>query len=165
MYDLDRIDFAILEHLQNNARLSNKELAGLIGLAPSSCLERVRRLTRAGAFEGYHARVSDEALGIGVHAMIEVSLKVHSRESVDAFTEYALDGVDEVVELFHVTGEQDFFMHVAVRDADHLRDLLLDHFTTLPEVARLQTHIVFSHRQHPVRPALSRALAESASRG
>ena len=158
MFDLDRIDFAILEHLQNNARLSNKELAALVGLAPSSCLERVRRLTGEGALEGFHARVSDGALGIGVHAMIEVSLKVHSRESVHSFTEYAINEIDEVVELFHVTGEQDFFMHVAVRDADHLRDLLLDRFTTLPEVARLQTHIVFSHRRHPVRPVLARDL-------
>jgi DNA-binding Lrp family transcriptional regulator len=60
--ELDRIDFAILEHLQNNARLSNKELAALVRLAPSSCLERVRRLTREGALEGFHARVSDHAL-------------------------------------------------------------------------------------------------------
>jgi DNA-binding Lrp family transcriptional regulator len=158
MFDPDRIDFAILEHLQNNARLSNKELAALVGLAPSTCLERTRRLTREGVLEGFHARVADEALGIGVHAMIEVSLKIHSRETVEAFSEYALGEVDEVVELFHVTGEQDFFMHVAVRDADHLRDLLLDHFTTLPEVARLQTHIVFSHRRHPARPVLARKL-------
>ena len=159
MIDLDRIDFAILESLQNNARLSNKELAAQVGLAPSSCLERVRRLTREGVLEGFHAWVSDEALGVGVHAMIEVSLKVHSRESVDTFTQYALGEIDEVVELFHVTGDQDFFMHVAVRDADHLRDLLLDHFTTRPEVARLQTHIVFSHLRHPVRTPLSRDLA------
>jgi DNA-binding Lrp family transcriptional regulator len=152
--DLDRIDFAILEHLQNNARLSNKELAALVGLAPSSCLERVRRLTREGALEGFHARVADHALGIGVQAMIEVSLEEHSRESVQVFTDYALNEVEEVVGLFHVTGEQDFFMHVAVRDADHLRDLLLDRFTTRSEVARLQTHIVFQHHRKPVRPAL-----------
>ena len=152
--ELDRIDFAILEHLQNNARLSNKELAALVRLAPSSCLERVRRLTREGALEGFHARVSDHALGIGVQAMIEVSLEEHSRESVQVFTDYALNEVEEVVGLFHVTGEQDFFMHVAVRDADHLRDLLLDRFTTRAEVSRLQTHIVFQHHRKPVRPAL-----------
>ncbi|MBT8462123.1 MAG: Lrp/AsnC family transcriptional regulator [Gemmatimonadetes bacterium] len=158
---LDRIDFEILDHLQNNARLSNKELAALVDLAPSSCLERVRRLTRDGALEGFHARVSDEALGIGVQAMIEVSLEKHSRETVQVFTEYALNDVDEVIGLFHVTGDQDFFMHVAVRDADHLRDLLLDRFTTRPEVSRLQTHIVFRHHRRPVRPALSRPLAHS----
>jgi DNA-binding Lrp family transcriptional regulator len=70
------------------------------------------------------------------------------------FTDYALNEVEEVVGLFHVTGEQDFFMHVAVRDADHLRDLLLDRFTTRAEVSRLQTHIVFQHHRKPVRPAL-----------
>jgi DNA-binding Lrp family transcriptional regulator len=151
--DIDRIDFAILEHLQNNARLSNKELAARVGLAPSSCLERVRRLVRDGVLRGFHAEVSDHAMGIGVHAMIEVSLERHSRDSVQAFSDYALNSVDEVIGLYHVTGEQDFFMHVAVRDADHLRDLLLDRFTTRPEVARLQTHIVFSHEHRPVRKA------------
>lgn len=150
--NLDRIDFAILDHLQNNARLSNKELAAAVGLAPSSCLERVRRLTREGVVRGFHAEVSDHAFGVGVQAMIEVSLERHSREAVEVFTDYALNQVPEVIGLFHVTGEQDFFMHVAVRDADHLRDLLLDRFTTRPDVARLQTHIVFSHERRPLRP-------------
>ena len=86
------------------AQLAEEELAALVGLAPSSCLERVRRLTRDGALEGFHARVSDEALGVGVHAMIEVSHKVHSRESVQRFTEFAIGEVDEVVELFHAGG-------------------------------------------------------------
>ena len=148
---LDRIDFGILERLQKDARLSNKELAAAVGLAPSSCLERVRRLTREGVLRGFHAEVSEQALGLGVQGMIEVSLTRHSREAVEAFTDYALGEVPEVVGLFHVTGEQDFFVHVAVRDADHLRDLLLDRFTTRADVARLQTHIVFRHERRPVR--------------
>lgn len=150
--DIDRIDFAILDLLQKNARLSNKEIAAAVGIAPSTCLERVRRLTRDGALRGFHAEVSDHAFGVGVQAMIEVSLERHSREAVQVFSAYALDEVPEVIALYHVTGEQDFFMHVAVRDADHLRDLLLDRFTTRPEVARLQTHIVFSHERRPLRP-------------
>lgn len=149
--DLDRIDFAIIDALQNDARTSNKELAAAVGLAPSSCLERVRRLEGLGVFQGFHARVSDEALGIGVEAMIDVQLTQHSRELVDRFVEYAL-GVEEVVGVYHITGPRDFVLHVAVRDGDHLRDLLLDRFTTRPEVSRLETHILFFHHRKPRLP-------------
>ena len=152
---LDQIDFEILDQLQNNARLSNKELAAAVGLAPSSCLERVRRLVHDEVLQGFHAEVSDRALGIGAQAMIEVELEQHSRETVDQFSSYVLEKVPEVIGLYHVTGDQDFLMHVVVRDADHLRDLLLDRFTTRSEVARVQTHIVFSHHRRPVRPNLS----------
>ena len=67
---LDRTDCEILAELQKNARLSNKELAARIGLAPSSCLERVRRLASAGVLRGYHAQVDPGALGIGLEAMV-----------------------------------------------------------------------------------------------
>ena len=151
MMELDRIDFDILTALQNDARLSNKELAAHVGLSPSSCLERVRRLRREGALGGAHAEVSDAALGIGVQALIDVQLTRHARELVDDFLAYVLE-VDEVVAVYHVTGEHDFLLHVVVVDTEHLRDLLLDRFTTRSEVARVQTRILFSHRRKPVRP-------------
>jgi DNA-binding Lrp family transcriptional regulator len=69
---LDRIDFAILAALQNDGRLTNKELAGRVGLAPSSCLERVRRLREAGTLRGSHAEVDPAVLGIGLQALLAV---------------------------------------------------------------------------------------------
>jgi len=149
--DFDRIDFDILEALQNDARLSNKELAARVHLAPSSCLERVRRLRATGALGPARTEVSDDALGIGVQALIAVQLTQHSREVVDTFLD-DVDDVDEVVAVFHVSGEHDFLLHVVVTDTDHLRDLLLDRFTTRSEVARVQTHILFSHRRKACRP-------------
>jgi DNA-binding Lrp family transcriptional regulator len=79
---IDRIDGRILDELQKNARLSNKELAGRVGLAPSSCLERVRRLRRDGVPRGFHAEVDPGALGIGLQALIAVRLARHSRDLV-----------------------------------------------------------------------------------
>src|SRR5262249_23022995 len=78
---LDRIDFEILSALQNDARLANKELAARIGMAPSSCLERVRTLTRAGVLRGSHADVDAAALGIGLEALVAIRLVKHSREA------------------------------------------------------------------------------------
>ncbi len=139
---LDRTDRAILAALQKNARLSNKELAARVGLAPSSCLARVQKLAKDGVLRGFHAFVAPDALGIGLQALIAVKLKQHSREKVRAFTRHLL-ALPEVVALYHVTGAMDFQVHVAVRGTDHLRDLALDAFTVRPEVESIQTALLF----------------------
>jgi len=141
---LDRIDFAILLVLQKNGRLANNRLAQLVGVASSTCLERVRRLTRLGVIRGYHCDVDPAAVGVGLEAMIAVRLRQHSRELVDSFREYVAE-LEEVRSVFHVTGGDDFLVHVAVRDSDHLRDLALDSFTTRPEVDHIQTRLIFEH--------------------
>lgn len=147
----DRIDDAILRALQNNARISNKELAAAVGLAPSSCLERVRRLESKGIINGYGAKVEPSALGVGLQAFVSVRLTTHSRDLVDTFRAH-LSTLPEVLSLYHMGGEYDFLVHVAVRDANHLRDLALDAFTTRSEVARIQTALVYEHLQPGVWP-------------
>lgn len=144
MYPFDRIDSEILTALQNNARLSNKELAARVGVAQSTCLERVRRMTRAGVIRGSHCEVDAHALGIGLMAMIAVRLSRHSRQLVDTFRSHVLE-LPEVVACYHMAGANDYLIHVAVRDSDHLRDLALSAFTTRPEVAHLETALVFEH--------------------
>jgi DNA-binding Lrp family transcriptional regulator len=146
--DLDRIDFRILDALQNNGRLSNKELAAHVHLSPSSCWERVRRLHEEGVLTGYHAEVDPKALGIDLQALIGVSLSRHTREAVESFQAHAL-ATREVMAVYHVTGDRDFLIHVAVRDAEHLRDLALEAFTTHPEVANLETSLIFQGDRKP----------------
>ena len=119
MNTFDRIDDGILSALQNNARMSNKELAAVVGLAPSSCLERVRRLQATGVLRGYRAKVDPGSLGIGLEAFVSVRLAKHSREVVDSFREHVTT-LKETVAIYHVAGQEDFLVHVAVRDADHL---------------------------------------------
>jgi DNA-binding Lrp family transcriptional regulator len=148
---LDRIDRALVRALQNDARLSNKELAARVGLAPSSCLERVRRLRQAGVLKGFHAEVAPGALGIGLQALIAVQLRQHSRQDYGTFRAHA-QALPEVLALFHVTGAHDFLVHVAVRDASHLRDLALDAFTTREEVAHIQTSLIFEYTRTPALP-------------
>jgi DNA-binding Lrp family transcriptional regulator len=149
--ELDRIDSAILAALQNNARLSNKELAGRVGLAPSTCLERVRRLFDAGVLLGAHARVDPEALGIRLQAMIGVRLRQHSRDEVLAFRAEMI-GHREVVAVYYLAGVTDFLVHVAVRDAAHLRDFALDAITARADVARVETSLLFEHSRDAEMP-------------
>jgi DNA-binding Lrp family transcriptional regulator len=147
--DLDRTDVHIITELQNNARLSNKELAGRVGLAPSTCLERVRRLSARGVFLGFFADVSPRSLGVGLQAMISVRLSMHARGEIEHFRDHVL-GLSEVSALYHVAGANDFMVHVAVRDTDHLRTLIMSSFTARSEVAHIETALIFEHTRKPV---------------
>lgn len=152
--NLDRTDLRILAALQKNAGISNKELAAHAHLAPSSCLERVRRLREEGVLGDAHVEVDGEALGIGLRAMIAVELRQPSRELLESFREHIL-GLAEVVSLYQIAGDVDFLVHVAVRDTRHLRDLTLDAFTTRSEVARLKTSLIYRHERRWPLPVYS----------
>lgn len=141
---LDRTDRAIVSLLQKNARRSNKELAGAIGIAPSTCSERVHRLEQDGILVGSHAEVDPRALGIGLRALVAIRLTRHAASEVARFRDHAL-AMPEVIGWSHVTGANDFLVHVVVRDADHLRQLAVTGFTSLPEVAHIETSLVFEH--------------------
>lgn len=141
---LDRIDRRILAILANNARITNQDLAAQVGLSPSSCLERVRGLREAGVIRGVHADLAPEALGVGMQALVAVRLRQHTRELVDGFQRYAA-GLPEVLQLYHITGIEDFLVHLACRDAHHLREFTLDAFTGRPEVAQIHTSLIFEH--------------------
>lgn len=142
MKSLDRIDFAILGELQKDARLSNKELAGRVGLAPSSCLERVRHLQQSGVLRGFHADVAPAPIGIELEAMIAMRLTLHSRQTLSDFREHLL-AQPEVIQVFRTSGANDFLVHVAVPNAAYLRDLTFDRFATRAELSHMETAIVF----------------------
>ena len=141
---LDRTDRAIVALMQEDARRSNKELAAAVGIAASTCSERLRRLEDAGVLRGYTADVDPAALGIGMRAILAIRLRRHNASEVDTFREHVLS-MPEVVQVSHVTGGNDFLVQVVVRDAAHLRDLAVSGFTSLPEVAHIETSLVFDH--------------------
>ena len=145
---LDRTDVAIVRGLMADARRTNRDLAAAVGLSPSACLERVRRLVADGVIDGYHAAVDAEAVGIGIQALVMVRLQRHTRTVIEAFQSHC-DGLEEVVDWWHLTGGSDYQLEVAVRDHDHLRTFLMDSFTTRPEVAQITTSIVFARRDRP----------------
>src|SRR5258708_17589958 len=101
--ELDEIDLSILRALQNDARMSNVDLAQRCGLSPSSTLERVRRLERSGVIEGYTARVDPRALGHQVVVFVSVTMREHDQKALLRF-ETAVSALPEVVECHHVAG-------------------------------------------------------------
>jgi DNA-binding Lrp family transcriptional regulator len=141
---LDRTDRAVVGLLQHDARLTNREIASRVGIAQSTCSERIRRLERTGVFTGFHADVDLRLLGIGLQAMIAVRLQRHETSQVGRFREYA-EGLPEVAAFYHMAGTDDFLVHVVVRDSDHLRDIAMGAFSAQPEVTHIETSIIFEH--------------------
>ncbi len=160
---LDRIDFALIALLQKNARRSNKELAARVGLAPSSCLERVRRLEREGVIQGWHALVDPRAVGVGLQALVMIQLGVHRRESFEAFADH-LRELPELVRYFALGGAWDFLVHLAVRDSEHLRAVTLEGIASREEVRHFETVILFEHVRAPAMPQYPPAEEERSSR-
>ena len=142
MTELDQIDFGLLRHLQNNARISNKELAALVGLAPSSCHERVKRLWAEGVLRGAHTDVLPQVMGVGLEALLMIELAKHERQTVDSFMADVV-AIPEVRSAFLITGRYDLIVHVVARDTVHLKNLALDQFTSRPGVTRIETSIIF----------------------
>ena len=149
MRALDDTDRKIISALQENARLSNKELAARVHLAPSSCLERARRLRESGVLAAFHTRIDPAAVGVGLQAMIAIELRGHGQENREAFCEKAA-ACEEVVALYHLTGARDFMLHVAVRDAEHLRRLIVDHLSSGAEIENLETSVILEETQRPM---------------
>ena len=147
---LDRIDFGILRELQQDARIANKDLAVVVGVSASTCLERVRRLVRSGAIRGYRTIVNPEVLGITVQAMIFVRLVQHAKVSFAELESELLER-REVVSVYLLTGSQDLLIHVAVRDVSHLRDVLQS-LTESGDVAHVETSLVFDFARSKVLP-------------
>src|SRR6185295_8994748 len=104
---LDRLDLRILSQLQKNGRITNVDLAEAVGLSPSPCLIRVKRLEQAGYIAGYGAQLRLEKLGDTLTVFTEVTLSDHHREDFVRF-EAAIREVDEILECHLVSGGYDY---------------------------------------------------------
>jgi DNA-binding Lrp family transcriptional regulator len=142
---LDRIDAEILRLLQNDARLSNKQIAAAVGLAPSSVHDRIKRLWADGVLTGFHAEVSLRAMGVGLEALLMIELAKHERATVDRFMDEIVE-IPEVRSAHLITGRYDLVVHVVARDTRHLKDLALDQFTNRAGVTRIETSIIYEMR-------------------
>ncbi|EST19649.1 Lrp/AsnC family transcriptional regulator [Streptomyces niveus] len=139
---LDPVDLHILRLLQNDARTTYREIAAEVGVAASTCLDRVSRLRRSGVILGHQLRLDPAKLGRGLQALLSVQVRPHRRELIKPFVE-RIRGLPESRALFHLTGPDDYLVHVAVADTADLQRLVVDEFTSRPEVARVETRLVF----------------------
>jgi DNA-binding Lrp family transcriptional regulator len=120
--ELDDLDRQILAILQEDGRITNQALSERIALSPRACLDRLRRLERAGVIAGYMACVDPRRLGTLMTIVVEVTLK-DQRQATHHRFEQRMRHADEVVECFLVSGPCDYVLRLACRDLDHYRDL------------------------------------------
>ncbi|WP_127356157.1 Lrp/AsnC family transcriptional regulator [Actinacidiphila soli] len=139
---LDPVDLEILRLLQNDARTTYRDLAAAVGIAPSTCLDRVARLRRTGVITGDRLRVDPVRLGRPLEALLSVQVRPHRRELIGPFVE-RIRALPESRALFHLAGPDDYLVHVAVAGTADLQRLVIDEFTARPEVARVETRLIF----------------------
>jgi len=139
---LDRIDKQILQLMQANARISNLELADSIGLSPTPCSRRVKRLEESGIIDKHVTLLKSAALGLNLTAMIGISMDRHTPERFEKF-EASVTALPEVLECLIVTGQSaDFLLKVVVRDMQHYEQFLLGHITKLEGVTGVHSSFV-----------------------
>jgi Lrp/AsnC family transcriptional regulator, leucine-responsive regulatory protein len=138
--DLDAIDRRIIAALQRDARLSNVELAARIGLSPSPCLRRVRRLERDGYIEAYRAVLRRDRVGLSFSVFLGVTIEGHANETALAFEE-AVRMMPEVVACHLVSGEVDYFLDIVVPDVEHYRQFLVGRLLELPMIKEVRSNI------------------------
>ncbi|GLY31960.1 Lrp/AsnC family transcriptional regulator [Kineosporia sp. NBRC 101731] len=149
--ELDEIDRQILAELVADARLPNNALAARVGVAPSTCLLRVRRLQEAGVIRGFRAELSPEALGRSLQALVAVRLTTPSRHRIGAFAQ-EMAALDGVLNVFFLGGANDFQIHIAVESPDALRDFVVRNLSARREVGFTETNVIFEHLVAGVSP-------------
>jgi DNA-binding Lrp family transcriptional regulator len=141
---LDAVDHEILRILAADARTPNNLLAAQVGVAPSTCLMRVRRLQDVGVIRGFHAELAPEALGKPLQAIVSVRLQAHARARIGSFAQRfaALPGV---LNVFFLAGVNDFQIHLAAKSPDDLRDFVVQNLSASRDVATTETSLIFEH--------------------
>nr|WP_067465174.1 Lrp/AsnC family transcriptional regulator [Nocardia amamiensis] len=141
---LDDIDRILLDHLARDGRMTNNALAAAAGIAPSTCLGRVRALVQRGVIRGFHADIDPAALGRSLQAMIAVRLRASARRQLAEFGE-RMSALDEVLNVYFIAGADDYLVHVATANTDELRTFVLNHLSAHPAVASTETILIFEH--------------------
>ena len=144
--ELDSKDIQILNLLLNNARLSNKEIAAKIEIAQSSTHDRIKKLTQKGYFKGTSIHIDQKKLGLNIEVMLAIKLNKQHRSVIGDFIKKASQ-LPGVLQLFHMAGDNDFILHVAVKDSDELRVFILDRLSTLDYIQSTQTTMVLHNEK------------------
>lgn len=151
MKKLDDIDLRILTILYKNADITNKELASNIGIAPSTCLERVKRMKNNDIIKGAFVDINFKSIGGNIEAIAAIRLQPYSEEIVNELRNDLLK-LPEIVSLYHMGGSYDYFIHMSVKDSEHLRQFVFNAITSRDAVTTVETSLIFEHSRSGVLP-------------
>lgn len=141
LQDLDRTDRQILAVLRQEGRISNLELAERVGLSPTPCSRRVKRLEESGVIAGYAAKINQAALDQGIDVLINLRLTPQTPDVIETFIA-AIDKLPEIKECLLVTGNLDYVLKVRTSDVEALRDFVLTELKSIPGVSETSTMLI-----------------------
>jgi len=145
--DLDRADLRILAALQDNARLSNADLAARVGLSPSPCWRRVRALEQRGVIHRYVTLVEPRTVGLPVNVFVSITLDKQVEDNLERF-EQAVLARPEVMEAYLMTGDFDYLLRVVVPDIESYQRFVLEHLTRIAGVAHIKSSFALKQVQY-----------------
>jgi len=167
---LDAVDWQILGHLQDDARISNVDLATAVHLSPSPCLARVRKLEESGYIRRQVTLLDPVKLGLTVSVFIQVRLEKQVEKSLEIF-ERAILGRPEVMECYLMTGASDYLLRVVVSDLQALERFIVDYLSRVPGVGNIQSSFALKQVKYQtalpletVQPEVARGRARTARR-
>ena len=138
MENIDATDFRILRYLQQDASLTNVELAAQVRLSPSPTLARVKRLESEGVISSYVALVDPLRLGLKVNVFVRVALEKQEAQALERF-EQAVSHFDEVMEVYLMTGDEDYLLRIVVPDLQALEKFILENLTRIPDIKNIKS--------------------------
>jgi DNA-binding Lrp family transcriptional regulator len=143
MKKIDTIDCQILELLQKNGRITVKEMSERLGLSPTPIFERTKKLEKAGIIDHYSAIINGEKVGKKLYAFAHISLKDHSKELVDLFTNQ-ITQLPQVMECHYTTGDTDFILKILLDDMEMYRDFVLTKLFDMSNIGKIETYLSLS---------------------
>nr|WP_110034114.1 Lrp/AsnC family transcriptional regulator [Hoeflea marina] len=138
---VDDFDRKLMRLLQQDARLTNNELAQAINLSASQCSRRRMRLEEAGIIRGYRAELDREKLDLGIVNIITVTLATHNRDNAQRFARL-IKSLPAVLEAYSLTGEMDYIIKVVTPDLRTLSAFVSDVLLPHESVQHVKTAIV-----------------------
>ncbi|RDU97761.1 Lrp/AsnC family transcriptional regulator [Trinickia dinghuensis] len=135
---LDRIDIGILNHLQQNAKITNAELAAAVNLSTTPCFNRVRALEKLGLVKQQVTLLDPEPLGLSINVFIQVSLEKQVEDALQRF-EQAISEQPEVMECYLMSGDADYLLRVVMPDMRALERFIIERLTTIPGVSNIRS--------------------------
>ena len=147
MHQLDATDLKILKLLQQNARLTIKEIAAQLNLSTTPIFDRMKRMERNKTIERYVALVDPAKVGKTLFAFVHISLKEHARPEVEKFVEQVIQ-FKEVLECYHVTGDADFVLKVVLENIESYNQFVLERLSVVSNIGKVESRFCLSVRKY-----------------
>ena len=146
-YQMDHLDIEILRFLQQDSRMTIKEIAGKLNISTTPVFDRMKKMERAGLIRQYVALVDRQKLGKNLIVFVNISIKDHGKHAIDDFVN-AIIKFSEVLECHHVSGDSDFLIKLVVKDIDMYNQFILNKLAVIPNIGKVESRFSLSERKY-----------------